>query len=183
MAAADTGFRTPQHRGTTSTASAAGQSVLAGGHAPDAIDRVHFTRAHRMRTTAWILAVTSVLLLLAGLGALFSASSPGPRSDAEASANLITSFRRATDSPGYRQGVAISSVERDAPSNAPNEVSVDQTSALWFGAVRSTSGHCFLLAVRLSDGQRGAGTLGRDEPCTATQVRLRSEKRLVDASR
>jgi len=183
-AAADGGFRAPEHSGTTSTATPGGRSappLVAGGPAPDERAEAQASRAHRMRIAAWLLGVTAILLLLAGLGALFTASSPGAAHDAEAGASLVTAFRRATDSPDYRPEVALTTVERNSPSSAPRQVSIDRTDSLWVGAAKSASGRCFLLAVRLSDGVRGVGTLGQDEPCTGAQVRLRAEKKLADA--
>jgi hypothetical protein len=129
-----------------------------------------------MRITAWLLGVTSILLLLAGVGALITASSPAAGSDRTAQANLITALHRATDDPNHRQEVQISLLPADASSQAPQKVSVDQGDGLWFGAAKSTSGRCFVLAGRQADGvQFGGGTLAKDEPCTGIHFRDRYE--------
>lgn len=187
MAAADFGFRGPDHRGTTSTATPGGRStvpVVPGGHPTAHGARVHGSPGHRMRITAWLLGLTSLLLLLAGVGALLTASSPGATSDREATAALLTALHRATDDPSYRQEVPVATLAADVPSASAGEASVDRAGDLWFAAAKSTSGRCFLLAGRLSDGvPLGRGTLGQDEPCTGAQVRLRSEAKLLKSKR
>ena len=186
MAAADGGFRAG-HSGTTSTATPAGPAPRplvpsVAGHIER--PRVHGSRGHRLRVGAWLLGVLSVLLLLAGIGALVSTSSPGARSDREAMASLFTGLRRATTEPGYGQEVVVNVLPGDEPSDQPPRLSVAQASGFWFGAARSTSTRCFLLAGRLRDGvPMGRGTLGKDEPCTADQVRTRLEDKLVKAER
>lgn len=180
MAAADGGFTTSERSGTTSTATPGGRSirpVVAGG--PAASARSIHSRVQRMRIAAWLLGLTSILLLLAGLGVVFTASSPTARTDREAATNLLTALHRATDDPNYRPEVAITPLPADVPSDAPGEVSVDRSSTLWFAAARSNEDRCFLLVGRLPEGVlRGRGTLGPDEPCTGAQVRLRSEEKL-----
>lgn len=187
MAAADFGFRAPDSTGTTSTATPAGRPalpVMPGSRAAAERARVHGSRGHRMRITAWLLGVTSILLLLAGVGALFTAASPDAGSDAEAKANLLTSLQRAARLPGARQDVAITTVGADVASDAPDRISIDQAADIWFGVARSTSGRCFVLAARLSDGQPLIpGTLAKDEPCTGAHVRSRFGERLAKERR
>jgi len=186
MAAAEFGLAAPEGSGTTSTATPGGRAAAAlvpgldrAGH-----DRVHGSRGHRMRIMAWLLGVTSILLMLAGLGALLTASSPGAASDREATTSLLTALHRATDDPQHRQDVAITSLAPEQPSAAGHQVSVAAASGFWFGAAKSTSGHCFLLAGRMADGvPLGRGTLGKGEPCTGAQVRLRSEEKLLKSER
>jgi hypothetical protein len=124
-----------------------------------------------------------MLLLLAGVGALLTASSPGARSDRVASTNLRTALHRATDDPDHRPELAITTVGADVPSSAPQQVSVDQADGLWFAAAKSTSGRCVVLAGRLADGfGLPPGTFRREEePCTGAQVRLRTQERLASA--
>ena len=185
MAAADVGFSTSEPSGTTSTATPGGRSarpVVAGG--PSALERSSALarRAQRMRIGAWLLGLLSILLLLAGLGVVFTAASPTARTDREATTSLLTALRRATDDPNHRSELTITPLRAGVPSDSPVEVSVDRASGLWFGAARSTEDRCFLLVGRLDDGvPLGRGTLGAREPCTGAQVRLRSEPKLVKA--
>jgi hypothetical protein len=187
MAAADFGYRAPDRSGTTSTATPGGRSavpVLPGGHDRLPRSRVHGSKAHSARVTAWLLGVTALLLLLAGIGAVFTATSSGATSDREANANLITLLHRATDDPNSHSGVAITAKAADAPSEGPFEVSVDRTGEFWFGAARSSSGQCFVLAAPLAEkGSQGRGTLGKKEPCTGAEVRRRFEQKLIDDKR
>lgn len=182
LAAADFGSRAPRHSGTSSTATPIGRiipSLRPPGPGDAAQTRAHGSRAHRMRVTAWLLGVTAILLVLAGIGAAFTAVSPGAISDREATANLLTALHRVTDNPKYRPEATITILAPDQASSLPNEVSVDQANGLWFAAARSTSGSCFLLAGQLPKGTAvGRGTLGKKEPCTAAEVRLRSEPTL-----
>ncbi len=187
MAAADGGgFRPPEPSGTSSTAtSARARSGLApGGRYDPARAGVHGGRGHRIRIVAWLLGLTSVLLLLAGIGAVVSTSSPGARSDREAIAGLATALHRATDDPGYRQEAVVTVLGGDVTSDQASRVSADQAQGLWFGAARSDSGRCYVLAARASDATPlGRGTLGRNEPCSAARVRFHLEQKLVDAER
>ena len=182
MAAADFGFRGPD-TGTTSTATPVGRQALpvvprASAAAERA--RVHGSRGHSMRITDCLQGVTSVLLLLAGVGAQFTAASPDAGSDAEAKANLLTSVRRAARLPGNGGEAAITTLGADVASDAPDRVSVDQDDEIWYGVARSTSGRCFVLAARLSDGHALLpGTLSKDEPCTGAHLRARFGERLA----
>jgi len=183
MAAADGGDRQPEHSGTSSTATRGtrpASSVVALGPAETSRAPVHGNRAHRIRIGAWMLGVTAILVLLAGVGALFTASSPGAASDREATANLFTALQRAKGILTYRQEVAIDMLGPDVASDAPRRVSVDEANGLWFAAAKSTSGSCWLLAAPLTDGAPfGSGTLGKNEPCTGAHIRLRYEERLA----
>ena len=181
MAAADFGSRGPDI-GTTSTATPVGRQappLVPRANPAAERARVHGSRGHRMRITAWLLGVTSVLLLLAGVGALFTAASPDAGSDAEAKANLVTSLQRAR-LQGNGAEAAISMLGADVASDAPDRVSVDQADDIWYGVARSSSGRCFVLAARLSDGQALLpGTLSKDEPCTGSHVRARFGEKLT----
>lgn len=176
------GFRPPEPSGTSSTATSArapGAPPSGGRYDPGrAGDLAH--RVHRIRIVAWVLGLSMVLLLLAGIGAVVSTSSPGARSDREAMASLFTALRRATDDPGYRQEADVRPVAGDVASEQPTQISTFQAQGLWFGASRSASGRCHLLAARTSGGTPLGGTLGPDEPCTAARVRVRLEQTLVD---
>ena len=176
MAAADVGFRAP-NRPIAATGRPVGRPVPLAGLQAAGRDRVHGSRAHRMRITAWLLGLTAILLLLAGVGALLTASSPSAASDRDAQTNLLTAFRRDTTDPQARQEVAITVKPADEASDASDQVSVERVDDLWFGASRSASGRCFFLISRIGDGaQRGGGTLGKDEPCTAAHVRTRYDE-------
>ncbi len=183
MAAADFGFRAPDHSGTTSTATPGGRpAALAPGHHPG-IDRarVHGSRGHRMRITAWLLGVTSILLLLAGVGALFTAASPDATGDRDAKTSLLTALGQAT---GAGQGAIVATLPAASTPSSPLEVGVDQAAGFWFGVSKSPSGRCFVLAARLSDGAALVpGTLSKDEPCTGAHVRSRFEEKLTQADR
>lgn len=187
MAAAEGGLRTTERNGTSSTATPAGRApVLAepAGHFARPGSGTRGRRVHRMRIVAWLLGLSSILLLVAGMGAMASASSPGARSDREAKASLATALHRDTDDPGYRQDVVITDVAGDQPSDQASRVSSDQAEGFWFGAARSASGRCFLLAGRASDATLlGGGTLADDEPCSAARVRFHLERKLVEAER
>jgi hypothetical protein len=177
MAAADVGFRAP-NRPIAASGRPVGRPVpLAGLQAGAARDRFHRRRAHRMRLTAWLLGLTAILLLLAGVGALITASSPAAAGDREAQTNLLTALHRDTVDPGARHEVTITVRPGAEASARPDQVSVERADDLWFGASRSVSGRCFLLVSRVGDGaQRGGGTLGKDEPCTGAHVRTRFEQ-------
>lgn len=176
MAAADSGFRA-DHSGTTSTATPAGPSpspLVPSVAAHTERPRAHGTRGHSLRVGAWLLGLLSVLLLLAGVGALVSTSSPEARSDREAMTSLLTALRRATVEPGYRQDVVISNVPAEEPADQPLRPSIAETDGVWFGASKSNSGSCFFLAGNLADGKLvGRGTLGASEPCTGAEVHRR----------
>lgn len=181
MAAAEGGFLA-EHPGTTSTATPASRPprLSVPGLPPASAARAHGSRAHRLRLGAWILGMLSVLLLLAGIGAAVTASSPEARGDREATTNLVTSLHRATDDPVHRQEVSITTLPGDQPSDRPSRLSTDRASGFWFATARSSSGRCFLLAGRLSDGvPLGRGTLNKNEPCTAARVRFHLEEKLV----
>jgi len=182
MAAAEGGFVTPEHSGTTSTATPGGRSIspVVAGHAGPARDRVHGSRAHRIRVTAWLLGVTSILLVLAGAGAFFSASSPEAASDRRATVSLLSALNHAAANRSHVDDLVIPTVAAGEPSDTAQKVSVDQANGLWFGAAKSISGRCFLLVGRPFDGVTiGRGTLAASEPCTGAQVRLRSEDKLT----
>jgi len=185
MAAADGGgFRPPEPSGTSSTAtSAQARSAPApGGRYDPAQAGFQAGRGHRIRILACLLGLTSVLLLLAGIGAVVSTASPGARSDREAMASLATALHRATDDPGYRQEAVVTVLAGDVASDQATWVSADQAQGFWFGATRSDSGRCYLLAARASDANvLGRGTLGQDEQCSAARVRFHLEQKLVDA--
>ena len=185
MAAADVGFRAPQGNRPIAASRPPGRSVFLPGstlQGGSRGDRFHASRAARMRITAWLLGLTAVLLLLAGVGALMAASSPGATSDREVQANLIISLRRATVDPDTRQEVAIDVRPATEPSAGPAQVSVERAGDLWFGASRSTSGRCFLLIGRTGEGKAlGGGTLGQGEPCTGAHIRSRYDERQARA--
>jgi len=184
MAAAEGGF-VSERAGTTSTATPAGwpPRPVPGFHSPSALASAHASRAHRLRLGAWLLGMLSVLLLLAGVGAAVSTSSPDARSDREAITSLLTALHRATDDPGHRQEIPITTLRGAEPSVQPSRVSTDQASSFWFGTARSTSGQCFMVAGRLSDGVALArGTLSKNEPCTAAQLRSHLEQKLIDSN-
>ncbi len=187
MAAAEGGFQATENSGTTSTATPAGRppAPVAPGSGADAGRwRAHGSRAHRLRVVAWLVGLSSVLLLLAGIGAVVSTSSPGARSDREAMSSLATALHRATDDPGYRQEAPVVTLSGDEASDQASRVSTAQSQGFWFGAARSTSGRCFLLAARASDATPlGRGTLANDEPCSASRVQLHLEDQLVKADR
>jgi len=186
MAAAEGGFVTPEHSGTTSTATPGGRSVspMVAGHAPAAGQRFHGTRAHRIRVAAWLLGVTSILLLLAGAGAFFSASSPEAADNRQAVVSLNGALNHATANRSHVDDLAVPTVAAGEPSDGARKVSVDEANGLWFGAARSISGRCYLLIGRLSNGTTvGQGTLAKADPCTGGQVRLRSETRLAKVPR
>ena len=178
MAAAEVGFRAPEPSGTTSTATPGGRTtppVLPGHtlHRP----RIHGSREHRIRMTAWMLGVTAVLLVLAGVGAILSASSPGAASAREATNALLISQRRVAE-PEHRNDVAITPLVEAQESSRPSEVSVDKGSGIWFGAVRASGGTCHVMAVRLNDGVKLVnGTLDKGEPCSGAHLRSRYEER------
>lgn len=180
MAAADVGFRAPQGNRPIGSSRPIGRPLpLAGSAAQSQASqaRFHGSRAHRMRITAWLLGLTAILLLLGGIGALLTASSPGATSDRQAQANLITALRRATTEPNARQEVTINVKPAAEPAEAPDQISVERSPDLWFGASRSTSGRCFLLIGRIDDGTpHGGGSLGKDEPCTGAHVRARYDE-------
>jgi len=181
MAAAEGGF-VAEHSGTTSTASQPSRLRHPGArfHPEGGLASAHTSRASRLRVGAWILGMLSVLLLVAGIGAAVSTSSPGARGDREATVNLLTALHRATDDPNHRREVPLATLGGDQPSDHPSHVSTDRASGFWFGTARSGSGRCFLLAGRLSNGAPlGRGTLSKDEPCTAAQVRSHLEDKLV----
>jgi len=185
MAAAEGGFLA-EHSGTTSTATPPGRPAPSqlGFHAESGLARAHSSRAHRLRIGAWLLGLMAVLLLLAGVGAAVTASSPEARSDRDAATSLLTALHRATDDPTHRQEVAITTLPGNQPSDRPFRLSTDQASGFWFATARSTSGTCFLLAGRLSDGAPvGRGTLSKKEPCTAAQVRTHLEEKLAKSDR
>lgn len=185
MAAADVGFRAPDGNRPIPASRPIGRPLpLAGSGLHPGADRtrVHGSRAHRMRITAWLLGLTAILLLLAGLGALLTASSPGAMSDREAQANLITALRRGTSEPSARQEVTIDFKPGAEASEGASQVSVERVDELWFGASKSASGRCFLLIGRLRDGrQLGGGTLSKDEPCTGAHIRVRYDERQAKA--
>ncbi len=185
MAAAEGGFQAAEHSGTTSTATPAGRGVVPiVGRADPGRSRVHGSRAHRIRVVAWLVGLSSILLLLAGVGAVVSTSSPGARSDREAMSGLATALHRATDDPAYRQEAPVVTISGDEASDQASRVSTSQSQGFWFGAARSTSGRCFLLAARASDATPlGRGTLANDEPCSAARVQLHLEDQLVKADR
>jgi len=187
MAAVEGGLHTTERSGTSSTATPAGRTPLpsapAGRFNPSG-SGTHGRRVHRMRIVAWLLGLSSILLLVAGMGAVASASSPAARSDREAKASLATALHRATDDPAHRREVVITDVAGDQPSDQASRVSSDQAQGFWFGAARSASGRCFLLAARASDATfLGGGTLSDDEPCSAARVRFHLEQKLVEAER
>ncbi len=185
MAAADGGgFSPTEPSGTSSTATSvrAPSAPAPGGRYDPGRAKVHGGRGHRIRIVAWLLGLSSVLLLLAGIGAVVSTSSPGARSDREAIASLATALHRATDDPGYRQEAVVTVLAGDVASDQATRVSADQAQGFWFGTTRSDSGRCYLLAARASDATPlGRGTLRQDEPCTAARVRFHLEQKLVDA--
>lgn len=187
MAAADGGFRAAEPSGTSSTATSPGHIRLPpppSGRFDPGRARVHGSRVHRIRIVAWLLGLSSLLLLLAGIGTAVSASSPGARSDREAMTSLATALHRDTDEPGYRQETVVTTVAGDLPSDQPARVSADQAQGFWFGAARSASGRCYLLAARASNAELlGRGTLGGNEPCSAARVRFHLERKLVDDDR
>ena len=182
MAAADSGFRSGDRMGTTSTATPGARPtppVLPGSAAAAvARARVHGSRGHRMRVTAWLLGVTSILLLLAGVGALFTASSTGATSDRLAQASIVKALQVTGDDPSAGQEADLTILGPNDVSDRADRVSVATAENLWFGAAKSAGGSCFFLAVRRSDGVRGAGTLDSDGPCTGAEARLRSEQKL-----
>jgi hypothetical protein len=182
MAAADSGFPAADRTGTTSTATPgwrSAPSMLPGSAGIADRARVHGSQGHRIRVTAWLLGVTSILLLLAGVGALFTASSAGAKSDRVAQTSLITASQVTKDDASPRPEAGVTILGGGEPSNGPEKVSVERVDGLWFGTTKSASGSCFLLAVRLSDGVQGRGTLGKNDPCTGAQARVRAEKTLV----
>jgi len=184
MAAAEGGgFQPAEPSGTSSTATSArapGAPAPGGRYDPGQAG-VH-GRVRRIRIVAGLLGLSSVLLLLAGIGAVVSTSSPGARSDREALASLATALHRSTDDPGYRQEAVVTVLAGDVASDQATRVSTSQAQGFWFGAARSASGRCYLLAARASDvTPLGRGTLGQDEPCSAARVRFHLEQKLVDA--
>ncbi len=184
MAAAEGGFVTAEHSGTTSTATPGGRSItpMVAGHAGRAGDRFHGTRAHRIRVTAWLLGVTSILLLLAGAGAFFSASSPGAANDRQAAVSLLSALNHAAANRPRIDGLPVPTVAAGEQSDAARKVSVDEKNGLWFGAAKSISGRCYLLVGQLFDGATlGQGTLAPSEPCTGAEVRLRYEEKRTKA--
>lgn len=187
MAAAEGGLRAPEHSVTSSTATPGGHGsrpLMAGGHAHLGSAEGPRRLGPRIRVIAWLLGLLSIVLLLAGVGTLVSASSPDARSDRLATASLLTALRQVTVGPSQAPGIGIISLRGDEPSDQATRVSVDQASGYWFGTARSSSGRCFLLAARLPDGVPvGRGTLGGSEPCTAAQVRSHLEAKLAKADR
>ena len=183
MAAAEGGgFHPAESSRTSSTATSArapGAPAPGGRYDPGRAG-VH-GRVRRIRIVAGLLGLSLVLLLLAGIGAVVSTSSPGARSDREAMASLATALHRATDDPGYRPEAGITVLVGDAASDQATRVSAAQAQGFWFGATRSDSGRCYLLAARASDANvLGRGTLAQDEPCSAARVRFHLEQKLVD---
>lgn len=179
MAAAECGLRAPEDPRPIASAIQSGLLVPRSGAGARRL-RFHDSRSHRMRITAWLLGVTAILLLLAAVGALLTASSPEANSDRVANANLLTALIRVKGDQGYRHEVTVTSVTGNLPSSHPTEVSVNQADGSWFAATRSDSGRCWLLAAHLADGVPLGGTLGKDEPCTGDQVRLRLESKLAE---
>lgn len=183
MAAADVGFRSPEHSGTSSTATPGGRTaipVLAGHGDAAARAKFHGTRAHRIRVTAWVLAVTSILLLIAGVGALVTAASPDAAGDAKAKISLVSTRRRAiTPEPRDPPAPGLVEVTADVPSDGPGKVSTDRSDGVWFGAAKSTSGTCFFLAGSLSAEKDvvGVGSLADKDPCTGGEVHRRYDRR------
>lgn len=181
MAAAEGGY-VAEHRGTTSTATPTSRPrpLMPDLQAQSALARVHADRAHRLQLGAWLLGLLAVLMLLAGIGAVVSASSPGGREDRQATASLLTALQRATVDPNHRPEVEVTTIPAGEASDQPARVSTDLSRGFWFATARSSSGTCFLLAGRLVDGEPlGRGTLSDEEPCTAAQVRSHLEEKLV----
>ena len=181
MAAADGGF-VAESSGTTSTATPPNRLPrlpVPGVEAQSELARAHGTRAHRIRVGALLLGVLSVLLLLSGIGAIVSTSSPSARSDREAAASLYTALRRATKEPGYRQDVTLTPLPADQPSDGPARISAEQAGGFWFGTARSSSGRCYVLVGRSTDGELvRTSNLSREEPCTAARVRALLQDKL-----
>ncbi len=174
MAAADGGF-VADHSGTTSTATPPGRSLrlpVAGLEGQSELARAHGTRAQRLRVGAVLLGVLSVLILLSGIGAIVSTSSPDSRSDREATSSLFTALRRRTADAGYRQEVPVTLLGADQPSDQPSRVSTAETGVHWFGTARSSSGRCYLLVGRIADGELlRTSYLPEKDPCTAGRAR------------
>ncbi len=182
MAAADCGLRPPEDPrpiAATIQSGLLGPASARGAASRSRLPRFHDSRSHRMRITAWLLGVTAILLLLAAVGALLTASSPDAAGDRTANANLLTALQRARGDVGYRREALVVPVAGSLPSSNDVEVSVEQVEGSWFAATKSSSGRCWLLAVQLAAGVPLGGTLGRDEPCTGAQVRLRLDKKLA----
>ncbi len=182
MAAADGGY-VAEPSGTTSTATPgrAPGGQRPGLHHESELARAHGTRAHRIRLGALLLGVMALLLLLSGVGAIVSTSSPDARSDREATSSLFTALRRATVDPGYRQAVAIATLPADQPSDRPSRVSADQAGGYWFATAHSSSGRCYVLVGRLADGKLvRTSNLSEDEPCTGSRARSSLDGKLAN---
>lgn len=174
MAAADGGF-VAESSGTTSTATPPGRPVRlpeAGLQEESELARAHGTRAQRLRVGAVLLGVLSVLILLSGIGAIVSTSSPDARGDRQATGSLFTALQRRTVEAGYRQEVPVTLLGADQPSDQPSRVSTAEAGGFWFGTARSSSGRCYLLVGRVAGGELvRTSNLPEKDPCTAGRAR------------
>lgn len=130
---------------------------------------------------AWLLALVAVMLLASGLATLRTIRSPGARADRAAELTLVTALahaqgHRAADDP------KVDVIDAESASTVPTQVSVAGADGRWYGAVRSVSGRCFVLAgLVTSTGSTPPGTLSPDEPCTGSHAQQRLVRQLDPA--
>ena len=120
---------------------------------------------------SWLLAVMAALLVVAGVASWISLAGPDGRSDAAAQSNLIVALSR-SQGRDRKPELVLVELDGDAASDAPTRLSTAVVDGLWFGAAQSTSGRCYVLGARIdASGDVFGGTLGKGDPCTASEVR------------
>lgn len=179
MAAVDTGRSGGRPAGTSSTAST-GSTPASPLYRVDPHRLPPSGRAHRLRMAAWLLALTSAILLVAGIASWITVSDPDVQADVTAKFDLSLALARAqgTDTRTVRPVTLLAGGDA---SDQPDHLSVQVDGREWYAAAQSTSGRCFVLAAILdSGGLRIGGPLGKGAPCTGLEVRNQLGQRLRD---
>jgi hypothetical protein len=153
---------------------AAAPALVPIGPLPAAPGAGRRRRRHRHLTHgAWLLGLVAVMLLASGLATLRTLQSPAARADRAAELTLVTALAEAQGHHGAKDP-KVDVIDASRPSTAAGQVSVVSTDGRWYGAARSGSGRCFVLAGLVTSSRRPPpGTLGPDEPCTGTEAQQR----------
>lgn len=168
--------RFPPREDSSQTPASSRASAEPGAHSGDADGRPRARHAH----AAVLLGLVSLMLLVSSLVTLRSLTSPDARADRAAERSLIVALAGAQGQETSTDPVVR--MPGGSVSTRSSEVSEVNQDGAWFGATRSESGRCFVLAGLVTSPRHGPfGTLGDDEPCTGDQARFRLANQLDPA--
>ncbi len=135
-------------------------------------------RRRHLTHGSWLLGLIAVLLLVSGLVTMRTITSPDARHDRAAELSLVTALAQAQGHP-TAGAPRVDVIDANRGPTAAGQVSVASADGRWYGAVRSDSGRCFVLAGLVTAASTTPpGTLGPDEPCTGAHAQQRLARQL-----